>query len=107
LRWDVHNHAVPREAVELLRGGEGYPIKVEGDFMEADRVRAELTPVFLEPEAKLEQLAQAGLEAAVVRAAASTARTPSTADAPPAACGAADLAGASRPQEPPRGAPNP
>jgi aminocarboxymuconate-semialdehyde decarboxylase len=65
LRWDVHNHAVPREAVELLRGG-GYPIKVEGDFMEADRVRAELTPVFLEPEAKLEQLAQAGLEAAVV-----------------------------------------
>ena len=62
----MHNHAVPREAVELLRGGEGYPIKVEGDFMEADRVRAELTPVFLEPEAKLEQLAQAGLEAAVV-----------------------------------------
>jgi aminocarboxymuconate-semialdehyde decarboxylase len=66
LRWDVHNHAVPREAVELLRAGDGYPIKVEGDFMEADRVRAELTPVFLDPEAKLEQLAQAGLEAAVV-----------------------------------------
>jgi aminocarboxymuconate-semialdehyde decarboxylase len=66
LRWDVHNHAVPREAVELLRGGDGYPIKVDGDFMEADRVRAELTPVFLDPEAKLEQLAQAGLEAAVV-----------------------------------------
>jgi aminocarboxymuconate-semialdehyde decarboxylase len=66
LRWDVHNHAVPREAVELLRAGDGYPIKVEGDFMEADRVRAKLTPVFLDPEAKLRQLAQAGLEAAVV-----------------------------------------
>jgi aminocarboxymuconate-semialdehyde decarboxylase len=66
LRWDVHNHAVPREAVELLRSGDGYPVKVEGDFMEADRVRAELTPVFLEPAAKLEQLAQAGLDAAVV-----------------------------------------
>jgi aminocarboxymuconate-semialdehyde decarboxylase len=65
LRWDVHNHAVPHEAVEMLRSG-GYPIKVEGDVMEADRVRAELTPVFLDPEAKLEQLAQAGLEAAVV-----------------------------------------
>ncbi len=62
----MHNHAVPREAVELLRGADGYPIKVEGDFMEADRVRAELTPVFLDPEAKLEQLARAGLEAAVV-----------------------------------------
>jgi aminocarboxymuconate-semialdehyde decarboxylase len=57
---------VPREAVELLRSGRGYPIRVEGDVMEADRVRAQLTPVFLDPEAKLEQLAQAGLEAAVV-----------------------------------------
>ena len=66
MRWDVHNHAVPREAVELLRGADGYPIKVEGDFMEADRVRAELTPVFLDPAAKLEQLSQVGLDAAVV-----------------------------------------
>jgi aminocarboxymuconate-semialdehyde decarboxylase len=66
LRWDVHNHAVPREAVELLRSGDGYPIKVEGDFMEADRVRAELTPLFVDPAAKLEQLARIGLEAAVV-----------------------------------------
>jgi aminocarboxymuconate-semialdehyde decarboxylase len=66
VRWDVHNHAVPREAVELLRGAEGYPIRVEGEFIEADRVRAKLTPVFLDPSAKLEQLEQAGLEAAVV-----------------------------------------
>jgi aminocarboxymuconate-semialdehyde decarboxylase len=66
VRWDVHNHAVPRAAVELLRGAEGYPIRVEGAFMEADRVRAKLTPVFLEPAAKLEQLERAGLEAAVV-----------------------------------------
>jgi aminocarboxymuconate-semialdehyde decarboxylase len=66
MRWDVHNHAVPREAVELLRSSDGYPIKVEGDFMEADRVRAELTPPFLDPAAKLEQLDQVGLEAAVV-----------------------------------------
>ena len=66
MRWDVHNHAVPREAIELLRTGEGYPIKVEGDFMEADRVRAELTPVLTDPAAKLEQLESLGLEAAVV-----------------------------------------
>ena len=62
----MHNHAVPREAVELLRTGDGYPIKVEGDFMEADRVRAELTAVFVDPRAKLEQLEQVGLHAAVV-----------------------------------------
>jgi aminocarboxymuconate-semialdehyde decarboxylase len=39
---------------------------VEGDFMEADRVRAELSPVVLDPGAKLEQLGRVGLEAAVV-----------------------------------------
>jgi aminocarboxymuconate-semialdehyde decarboxylase len=66
VRWDVHNHAVPREAVELLRGGHGYPVRVEGTFLEADRVRAELTPVFTDPAAKLEQLEGLGLEAAVV-----------------------------------------
>ena len=66
MRWDVHNHAVPREAIELLRGGSGYPITVEGNVMEADRVRAELTAVFTDPVAKLEQLESLGLEAAVV-----------------------------------------
>jgi aminocarboxymuconate-semialdehyde decarboxylase len=66
MRWDVHNHAVPGEAVELLRRSDGYPIRIDGDFMEADRVRAELTPVFLDPAAKLEQLAAVGLDAAVM-----------------------------------------
>jgi aminocarboxymuconate-semialdehyde decarboxylase len=66
VRWDVHNHAVPRDAIELLRGGSGYPIAVEGNVMEADRVRAELTAVFIDPAAKLEQLESLGLEAAVV-----------------------------------------
>jgi aminocarboxymuconate-semialdehyde decarboxylase len=66
VRWDVHNHGVPREAIELLRAGSGYPITVEGNVMEADRVRAELTPVFTDPAAKLEQLESHGLEAAVV-----------------------------------------
>lgn len=66
MRWDVHNHAVPREAIELLRGASGYPITVDGNVMEADRVRAELTPVFTDPAAKLEQLESLGLEGAVV-----------------------------------------
>jgi aminocarboxymuconate-semialdehyde decarboxylase len=66
MRWDVHNHAVPREAVELLRSDDGFPVKVDGHALEADRVRAELTPVFLDPAAKLEQLERLGLDAAVV-----------------------------------------
>jgi aminocarboxymuconate-semialdehyde decarboxylase len=66
VRWDVHNHAVPREAIELLREAEGYPITVDGEFMEADRVRAEMTPVFTDARAKLHQLERLGLEAAVV-----------------------------------------
>ena len=66
MRWDVHNHAVPREAVELLRAADGYPIRVDGDVLEADRVRAELTPEFTDAQAKLDQLGALGLEAAVV-----------------------------------------
>src|SRR5919107_5735077 len=66
MRWDVHNHAVPRDAIYFLREADGFPITVEGDVLEADRVRAELTPVFTDPAAKLEQLESLGLEAAVV-----------------------------------------
>ena len=62
----MHNHAVPREAIELLRGAGGYPVTVEDDWIEADRVRAELTPVFTDAAAKLDQLEGLGLEAAVV-----------------------------------------
>jgi aminocarboxymuconate-semialdehyde decarboxylase len=69
VRWDVHNHAVPLEAVELLRSYRGFPVKVVGDALEADRVRAELTPDFYDAAAKLEQLGRLGLEAAVVSAA--------------------------------------
>jgi aminocarboxymuconate-semialdehyde decarboxylase len=88
LRWDVHNHAVPREAIELLRGAGDYPIKVEGDFLEADRVRAELTPVFVDPEAKLEQLAKVGLDAAVVSVSPALFAYESGADRGVALCGA-------------------
>jgi aminocarboxymuconate-semialdehyde decarboxylase len=66
MRWDVHNHAVPREAIEFLREADGFPITVEGDVLEADRVRAEMTPLFTDAAAKLEHLNELGLEAAVV-----------------------------------------
>jgi aminocarboxymuconate-semialdehyde decarboxylase len=66
MRWDVHNHAVPREAIDFLREADGFPITVEGDVLEADRVRAEMTPVFTDATAKLEQLEELSLEAAVV-----------------------------------------
>ena len=66
MRWDVHNHAVPREAIELLREADGYPITVDGNVLEADRVRAEMTPLFTDAAAKLDQLEALGLEAAVV-----------------------------------------
>jgi aminocarboxymuconate-semialdehyde decarboxylase len=66
VRWDVHNHAVPRKAVELLRSAPGYPVRIDGRALEADRVRAELTPEFLDPAVKLDQLGRLGLEGAVV-----------------------------------------
>jgi aminocarboxymuconate-semialdehyde decarboxylase len=66
MRWDVHNHAVPREAAELLRSADGFPVTVHRDVLEADRVRAELTPDFLDAATKIERLERLGLEAAVV-----------------------------------------
>ena len=66
MRWDVHNHAVPHEAIEFLREADGFPITVQGDVLEADRVRAEMTPLVTDAAAKLGQLEELGLEAAVV-----------------------------------------
>jgi aminocarboxymuconate-semialdehyde decarboxylase len=57
---------MPREAIDFLREADGFPITVEGDVLEADRVRAQMTPLFTDAAAKLDQLGQVGLEAAVV-----------------------------------------
>ena len=86
MRWDVHNHAVPREAVELLRAVGGFPVELNGDVLEADRVRVALTPDFLAAAAKIEQLERLELEAAVVSGAPPLFAYEATADRAEALC---------------------
>jgi aminocarboxymuconate-semialdehyde decarboxylase len=64
MRWDVHNHAVPRAALAAL--GTDSPVQIDGDMLAADRVRFRLTPEFTDPAAKLAQLAARGVDATVI-----------------------------------------
>jgi aminocarboxymuconate-semialdehyde decarboxylase len=64
VRWDIHNHVVPESLVPHLRSE--FPVSVDGDVVEADRVRFRLTAEFTDPATKLRRLEQAGLEAAIV-----------------------------------------
>jgi aminocarboxymuconate-semialdehyde decarboxylase len=65
MRWDVHNHAAPREGLEAL-GDERLPVSADGDQIAADRVVFTLGREFTEPEGKLEELERNQLEAAVL-----------------------------------------
>lgn len=67
---DVHNHAIPRAAVELLRQTPEYGVEIQGTrWHGGHHVDFELVPEFVEPEAKLAQLERDGIDCAVVSAA--------------------------------------
>lgn len=70
MKIDVHNHAIPRPAVELLRSDPAYRVTIEGDQVSGgNHVPFTLQPSFVEPDAKLAELQAAGLDGAVVSAA--------------------------------------
>ena len=64
MRWDIHNHAVPESLARRLNAE--FPVSVDGDVVDADRVRFKLTGEFTDPAAKLSRLEDVGLEAAIV-----------------------------------------
>ena len=67
MRIDVHNHAVPRRAVELLRADAAYGVEVDGDTIRGPgHVPFPLLPSFVDPAAKLAELEARSLDAAVV-----------------------------------------
>jgi aminocarboxymuconate-semialdehyde decarboxylase len=67
VRIDVHNHAMPETALELLRREPLYGVTLTGRRWSGGKhVDFEIAPSFVEPEAKLDELAAKGLEAAVV-----------------------------------------
>lgn len=67
MKIDVHNHAIPQPAVELLNRDPVYGVTIEdGVWRGGVHVNFELAPSFLDPAAKLAELESKGLEGAVV-----------------------------------------
>jgi aminocarboxymuconate-semialdehyde decarboxylase len=64
---DVHNHALPMPAVELLRSDRVYRVSVEGDLISGgNHPPFRLDPAFYDPAAKLDELDAKGIDAAVL-----------------------------------------
>jgi aminocarboxymuconate-semialdehyde decarboxylase len=70
VRIDVHNHAIPERALELLGREPLYGVTVTGRHWSGGKhVDFEIASSFVEPAAKLEELRAKGLDAAVISAA--------------------------------------
>jgi aminocarboxymuconate-semialdehyde decarboxylase len=67
MRIDVHNHAAPQLAIELLREDPAYEVEIVDHVMRSrTHVPFPLTPPFVDPHAKLAELDDHELDAAVV-----------------------------------------
>lgn len=67
MRVDVHNHAIPQAALDLFADEPGYGVRVEdGRWRGGNHVDFELLAAFVDPEAKLAQLHQNGIDGAIV-----------------------------------------
>ena len=67
IRIDVHNHAMPERALDLLRSDPSYGVKLDGRHWSGGlHVDFEIVPSFVEPGAKLAELESKGLHAAVI-----------------------------------------
>ena len=67
MRVDVHNHAIPEAVLDLLRHEPLYGVTLTGRRWRGGvHVDFDVVPSFAEPEAKLRELEEKGLEAAVV-----------------------------------------
>jgi aminocarboxymuconate-semialdehyde decarboxylase len=70
VKIDVHNHAIPEPAIDLLRRDPAYRTTIHGDRVSGgNHVEFTLLPSFRDPDAKLAELEARGLEGAVVSAA--------------------------------------
>lgn len=67
MKIDVHNHAIPEPAVDLMRREPAYGVRIEGDQVTGgSHVPWTLFRSFIDPRAKLAELESKRLEAAVV-----------------------------------------
>jgi aminocarboxymuconate-semialdehyde decarboxylase len=67
MRVDVHNHAIPEQLLDLYRAEPAFGVTVEdGRWRGSVHVDFALPKAFYDPQAKLMELEQAGLEGAVL-----------------------------------------
>ena len=69
MRIDVHNHAIPERALDLVRSEPAYRTRVEDGWFQRGGASFRIAPSFRDPRAKLAELEAKGLDAAVVSAA--------------------------------------
>ena len=64
---DIHNHVMPAEALDVLRGDPGYGVTIEGDqWTGVHHVPFTITAPFHDPAAKIAELEPRGIASAVV-----------------------------------------
>lgn len=68
MRIDVHNHAIPETALELLRRDPGYGVTIDAErwIGGSNPPSFELAPSFVDPQAKCAELSANDLEGAVI-----------------------------------------
>ncbi|MGH7777056.1 MAG: amidohydrolase family protein [Candidatus Dormibacterales bacterium] len=67
MRVDVHNHAFPEAVVELVGREKAFRIEIrDGMVVNRRYARHELFPSLVDPDAKIRQLEEGGLEGAVI-----------------------------------------
>jgi len=74
MRIDVHNHALPEKAIELLRSDSSYGVQLDGyrwsgghdAVMSGAKIEFEIGPSFRETDAKLAELDANGIEGAIM-----------------------------------------
>jgi aminocarboxymuconate-semialdehyde decarboxylase len=69
MRIDVHNHAIPERALDLLRSEPAYRTRIDDGWFPRGGATFRIGPSFRDPDAKLAELEARGLDAAVVSAA--------------------------------------
>lgn len=70
MRIDIHNHVIPDRVLDLLRRDPVYRVNVEPDHISGgNHIRFYLDPTFVDPVAKLADLQQRDIDAAVISAA--------------------------------------
>ncbi len=70
MKLDVHNHAIPLAAIRLLQSDPAYRVTTDGHhWAGGNHVDFAIAESFIDPAAKIEQLARIGLDGAVISAA--------------------------------------